>query len=84
MHGWNIKIHNKLAEKYERIHIEIYNHYEQTGLKAELKEAISNIDSGGNTKKVLDFGCGAGNLTEHLSSLGCDVISCPTCTGFFY
>lgn len=30
---------------------------------------------------VLDFGCGAGNLTSHLASLGCDVIASDVSQG---
>jgi len=79
---WNIKTHNKMAKKYEKIHIEIYNSHEQLRLKNELNEAITKIKTKNKTKQVLDFGCGAGNLTKHLVSLGCDVIACDVSQGF--
>lgn len=72
---WNIRTHNEIAKKYERMHGEIYNDVEQSRLRNVLKEAISSIRTRNNTKRVLDFGCGAGNLTTHLSSLGCDVLA---------
>ena len=80
--AWNIKTHNALAQKYERIHGEIYNSVEQSRLLSELVHAISFISTGGHPKVALDFGCGAGNLTRHLSSLGCDVIATDVAQGF--
>jgi ubiquinone/menaquinone biosynthesis C-methylase UbiE len=80
--AWNIKTHNKLAQKYERMHGEIYNSVEQSRLLSELGYALSHISTGGHPKVALDFGCGAGNLTRHLSSLGCDVIATDVAQGF--
>ena len=79
---WNVKTHNKIAKKYERIHGEIYNSHEQSRLRHELSEALSNITTESQTKLALDFGCGAGNLTRHLSSLGCEVIASDISQGF--
>ena len=79
---WNVKTHNKIAEKYERIHGEIYNSHEQSRLRHELSEALSNITTASQTKLALDFGCGAGNLTRHLSILGCEVIASDISQGF--
>lgn len=79
---WNVKTHDKMAKKYERLHGEIYNDFEQSRLRDELGEAISNIKTGSDTRRVLDFGCGAGNLTRHLSSLGCEVLASDVSQGF--
>lgn len=79
---WNVKTHDKMAKKYERLHGEIYNDFEQSRLRDELGEAISNIKTGSETRRVLDFGCGAGNLTRHLSSLGCEVLASDVSQGF--
>ncbi len=79
---WNVKTHNKIAKKYERIHGEIYNSNEQSRLRNELNDAILNIKTTSHTKLALDFGCGAGNLTRHLSSLGCEVIASDVSQGF--
>jgi len=57
---WNVRTHNKIAKKYERIHGEIYNTHEQSRLRNELKKALSSIETGSESKLVLDFGCGAG------------------------
>ena len=78
----NIRVHNKLAKKYERMHGEIYNDFEQSRLRNELSEAISTIKTISQKKIAIDFGCGAGNLTRHLSNLGCDVIASDVSQGF--
>ncbi len=74
---FNIQAHNKVAAKYAAIHGEIYNQHEQSRLHASLKEAMDLIQCGDMTtrKRVLDLGCGAGNLTDHLVSLGAEVIA---------
>lgn len=69
----NIRAHNRIAKQYERNHGEIYNDVEQRRLKESLGAAIKFINTGNKQIKALDFGCGAGNLTQHLSSLGCNV-----------
>ena len=79
---WNIKTHNKMAKKYERIHGEIYNDHEQSRLRNELSQAVSAIKTVSQTKVALDFGCGAGNLTRHLSNLGCEVLASDISQGF--
>jgi ubiquinone/menaquinone biosynthesis C-methylase UbiE len=77
----NIKIHNKIAKKYERVHVEIYNDIEQLRLVTSLKNSLSNLQL--NRKvKALDLGCGAGNITKHLLDLNCAVVSADTSQGF--
>lgn len=79
---WNIKTHNKIAKKYQKYHGEIYNDIEQNRLKQDLSKALSLVQTASIVKKALDFGCGAGNLTNHLSELGCDVIAGDVSEGF--
>lgn len=81
---FNILAHNKVASKYAAIHGEIYNQYEQSRLHASLKEAMDLIQckDGAKRKRVLDLGCGAGNLTDHLVSLGAEVIASDVSPGF--
>jgi len=78
----NIRAHDKIAKKYERIHGEIYNETEQRRLKEALQKALSYIRTENSQKLALDFGCGAGNLTAHLTQLGCDVLACDVSQGF--
>jgi ubiquinone/menaquinone biosynthesis C-methylase UbiE len=80
--AWNIATHDRLARKYERMHGEIYNVFEQNRLKNELAVAIAQVETDSKQKVVLDFGCGAGNLTRHLSNLQCEVIASDISTGF--
>ena len=71
----NIKAHDRIARKYEKKHAEIFNEIEQERLFSSLGAAISKIKSAHNDLIALDFGCGTGNLTKHLSELGCHVIA---------
>jgi len=80
--AWNIKTHNKVAEKYEKIHGEIYNEVEQKRLLNKLIYAVSCVQTDTDEKIALDFGCGAGNLTSHLSSLGYNVLASDISQGF--
>lgn len=79
---YNIKVHDKLAKKYEKIHIEIYNEEEQNRLRESLVIAKNYISTNEQIPKVLDFGCGAGNLTKHLTEIGCDVVASDVSQGF--
>lgn len=78
----NIAVHDKIARKYESIHGEIYNEIEQGRLREKLMTAISSIATGSSAPLAIDFGCGAGNLTKHLTDLGCEVIAADVSTGF--
>lgn len=78
----NIRVHDKIAKKYEQIHGEIYNEIEQSRLKETLQKALSYIRTENSQKLALDFGCGAGNLTAHLTQLGCHVLACDVSQGF--
>ena len=78
----NIRAHNKIAKKYEVIHGEIYNDIEQNRLHESLAEALSFVNTDSEEIIALDFGCGAGNLTQHLTELGCTVLACDVSQGF--
>jgi ubiquinone/menaquinone biosynthesis C-methylase UbiE len=66
----NIRAHDKVATRYEKVHGEIYNPTEQRRLRQKLAFAISEVRTSGGQKTALDFGCGAGNLTRHLLEAG--------------
>ena len=69
---FNKACHDAVAHEYSKTHLDIFNPIEQLRLMnslAELKEHVS-MDS-----TVLDFGCGSGNLTDHLMRFGYRVIS---------
>ena len=78
----NIRVHDQIAKQYERVHGEIYNDIEQMRLRSSLTRALSFVQTNGESKLALDFGCGAGNLTKHITSLGCDVLACDISQGF--
>jgi ubiquinone/menaquinone biosynthesis C-methylase UbiE len=68
VHKANVEIHQVEAGYYNLIHVEIYNKHEQRRIMSMLKKTDSLILN--NSKSVLDFGAGTGNLTGKLLSLG--------------
>ena len=76
----NIKLHDKIAKKYEQTHGEIYNDIEQSRLVQDLKSSFAHLNKDKIT--ALDLGCGAGNLTNHLLDMGCKVIASDVSKGF--
>ncbi|MEN9337872.1 MAG: hypothetical protein RIQ41_186 [Candidatus Parcubacteria bacterium] len=78
----NIRVHNKIAKQYEKIHGEIYNTHEQVRLKSALLQALQEVRTNSSHLTVLDFGCGAGNLTQHLTDAGASVIAADVSQGF--
>lgn len=70
----NIKAHDKIADKYDLRHTEIYNDIEQNRLSATIKKLLENFN--GNNISVLDFGAGTGNLTSKFLKHGCRVTAC--------
>lgn len=69
----NVRAHNRVASSYDRTHGEIFNEFEQRRLASSLMRCLTFVESGG--KAALDFGCGSGNLTQHLLALDLDVVS---------
>lgn len=69
----NIEVHNRVAEKYDATHGEIFNPVEQQRLADSLAAAKAAIRTGAEPPRALDFGCGSGNLTRHLLGLGFEV-----------
>jgi SAM-dependent methyltransferase len=72
----NVRGYRRVARRYERIHGEIFNEREQARLRSAVERALGAVqsDSGGRPR-VLDFGCGTGNLTGHLLELGATVVA---------
>jgi ubiquinone/menaquinone biosynthesis C-methylase UbiE len=71
----NIRVHNKVALKYEKIHDEIFNDVEQARLRDAVKQAIEAVTCGSGNLHALDVGCGSGNLTRHLINSGVATVS---------
>lgn len=76
----NIRLHEKIADRYDQIHGEIYNSHEQERLLLSLRNASTQIASGG--KHSMDYGCGAGNLTTHMIALGLTVTAADVTPSF--
>ncbi|TAL70009.1 MAG: class I SAM-dependent methyltransferase [Bacteroidetes bacterium] len=79
---YNIAIHNKIAKKYTKRHPEIYNDIEQQRLFDSLSDAVNLINTESDIKIFLDYGCGAGNLTNHLLSFHQKVVSADISESF--
>jgi ubiquinone/menaquinone biosynthesis C-methylase UbiE len=79
---YNIKVHNKIADQYDKLHGEIFNNYEQARLKSSLSKGLNFIETSSQNKLVVDLGCGTGNITDHLYSLGVKVISADVSESF--
>lgn len=66
----NIKAHNRIYDKYEQTHCEIFNQIEQDRLHKKLEQAVKTIKTNSDQKIAFDYGCGSGNLTRHLIDCG--------------
>jgi ubiquinone/menaquinone biosynthesis C-methylase UbiE len=62
----NLRVHKLEASHYEQIHHEIFNRTEQARLKQSLAKHLGKPKG----MRVLDYGCGTGNLTKALAHLG--------------
>lgn len=76
--NFNIRAYDKLYNKYEKIHTEIFNPIEQARLHTKLREAIAFIKTGSHLKRALDYGCGTGNVTGYLIDFGFYVVGGDT------
>ncbi|MHC4957733.1 MAG: class I SAM-dependent methyltransferase [Planctomycetota bacterium] len=78
----NIAAHDRIAGHYEAIHTEIFNPVEQARLRASLERARGLLRTGSATPRALDFGCGTGNVSDHLDALGFRVTAADVSTRF--
>jgi len=69
------KAHDRDAADYDEKHVEIYNPTEQRRIQHVLKGAFNHIRTASAVPRMLDFGAGTGNLTEHLLGLGGNVVA---------
>ncbi len=65
----NVRAHDAIARRYDRIHGEIFNPVEQQRLHDHLERALAFVETDSHPGTALDFGCGSGNLTRHLLDL---------------
>lgn len=78
----NIKVHNKIAENFEKRHDEIFNPVEQKRLERAVANAVQEIKSNSKNKLALDYGCGSGNLTKFLLKLNLTTVSADVSINF--
>ena len=78
----NIASHNKIANRYDAQHGEIFNDVEQERLRSSLSFALSFVESPELNPTALDLGCGSGNISRHLLDLGLKVLAADVSQGF--
>lgn len=78
----NVRIHDRVAADYEKIHDEIFNPVEQDRLRTAIARAKAAVETGSARPRALDFGCGSGNLTRHLVALGFEVVAADISAAF--
>jgi ubiquinone/menaquinone biosynthesis C-methylase UbiE len=69
----NIRVHNAIASRYESVHHEIFNGYEQSRLASTVQRVLRHIGTNRMPVTALDVGCGSGNVTSQLLAAGCVV-----------
>ncbi len=69
----NRAAHDRVAGVYDSRHPEIFNEVEQARLATVLSRVVARAAGTGRPARVLDVGCGTGNLTRHLLELGAHV-----------
>ena len=67
----NARLHRDVASSYDRIHPHIRNSFEQRLQRRDVAYMVAN--SGEPVIRVLELGCGTGNLTMQFLESGCDV-----------
>jgi 2-polyprenyl-3-methyl-5-hydroxy-6-metoxy-1,4-benzoquinol methylase len=77
----NIVGNNRVARVYDDWHPEIFTEMEQDRLSGALSRALSATGAS-PAARALDFGCGSGNVTRHLVSLGCEVVAADVACKF--
>ncbi|MFC1731282.1 class I SAM-dependent methyltransferase [candidate division KSB1 bacterium] len=80
----NIAAHNNMVDIYDKKHGEIFNPIEQERLHRKLNFAISAISSDSKKILALDYGCGTGNITNHLIDLNINTISADVTKNFLH
>jgi glycosyltransferase involved in cell wall biosynthesis/ubiquinone/menaquinone biosynthesis C-methylase UbiE len=78
----NIKVHNKTANDYASAHGEIFNTVEQERLLLALKKSFQAVRTDSEERTALDYGCGSGNMTQHLLNLNVDVVAADVSSHF--
>lgn len=71
----SVERYRRAHRRYERRHPEIFNDVEQARLRGSLAAALDDARRADRAPRVLDLGCGSGNLTAHLVDLGAEVVA---------
>lgn len=69
----NIRLHQALARDYDAIHPHMRNAFEQHMQQRDIGAMLKSIRTAHVEPRVLDVGCGTGNLTLRFLDAGCTV-----------
>lgn len=75
-------IHDRIANRYESDHAEIFNEHEQQRLIGALTMARDAVITDSSVLRALDVGCGSGNLTKRLQQIGFSVTASDISVAF--
>ena len=78
----SIRKYRRSHRRYDRRHPEIFNPVEQARLHEALGEALADVRSEASPPRVLDLGCGTGNVTRHLLEHGARVLAADVSAEF--
>lgn len=78
----NINVYDRIHDKYEEKHRDIFNPVEQDRLRKKLEQGVRSIKTSSSNKTALDYGCGSGNLTKHLIDLGMHTVAADLSKNF--
>jgi demethylmenaquinone methyltransferase/2-methoxy-6-polyprenyl-1,4-benzoquinol methylase len=70
----NIRVHNNIANKYDKTHGEIFTSIEQNRIKKIIEFSKNKIKTKSKVKVAFDMGCGSGNLSNHFLKFGFNVV----------
>jgi|GEM_PF-3204856 len=62
----NIQLHEEEAKEYEEDNPDIFNQWESERINSNLEEIMDKIETGSSKTRVLDAGCGTGNILRKL------------------
>jgi SAM-dependent methyltransferase len=84
----NKKLHKKIADKYWKRHPEIFNDIEQKRLSDFITKVVTLIKSNQAANCglpiVIDYGCGDGNITNHLINHDVKIIAADVTPKFLH
>lgn len=74
IHDDNVRLHGASAEYYDSVHPHMRNRFEQDLQRRDIRTMVDSIRPRTSAVRVLEIGCGTGNLTVEFLRRGCVVV----------